>query len=384
MISRPFWTHRVEAAWKRAPIVWLAGVRRVGKTTLARGLRDAVVLNCDLPSVSERLSDPETFLANPPARRLVLDEIHQLPDPTRVLKIAADEHPRLRILATGSSTLAASAKFRDTLTGRKRVVSLPPVLITELEAFGADLERRMLRGGLPAVLLAEDHDAEGYAEWMDSYFARDVAELFRVDKRSGFLALLELLLRGSGGLVEVSKLGSAAGISRPTANAYLEVLQVTQTIRVLRPFHGASKQEILDQPKIYGFDTGFVAWSRGWGELRREDMGLLWEHLVLDLLCALVDPRDVHFWRDKRQREVDFVVERGRGVVDAIECKMSVRGFDAKGLAAFRALHPKGRNFVVVPAGAESHTRRFGDLEATIVAPAHLAAAFDDRRGASA
>jgi len=52
---------------------------------------------------------------------LILDEIHQLSDPSRVLKIAADEFPKLRVLATGSSTLAASKKFRDTLTGRKRV-----------------------------------------------------------------------------------------------------------------------------------------------------------------------------------------------------------------------------------------------------------------------
>ena len=55
--------------------------------------------------------------------------------------------PRLRILAIGSSTLAASKKFRDTLAGRKREVHLVPVLWSELGAFGATLLRRLYHGG---------------------------------------------------------------------------------------------------------------------------------------------------------------------------------------------------------------------------------------------
>jgi hypothetical protein len=47
-------------------------------------------------------------------------------------------------LATGSSTLAASARFRDTLAGRKRTIHLQPVLAEELEAFGALLPKRLL------------------------------------------------------------------------------------------------------------------------------------------------------------------------------------------------------------------------------------------------
>lgn len=52
-------------------------------------------------------------------RRVVLDEIHRLPNPAEFLKIAADHYPHVKVLATGSSTLSATTKFRDTLTGRK-------------------------------------------------------------------------------------------------------------------------------------------------------------------------------------------------------------------------------------------------------------------------
>jgi len=40
MFERPFWRQRIEDAWREAPIVWLCGVRRAGKTTLARELGD--------------------------------------------------------------------------------------------------------------------------------------------------------------------------------------------------------------------------------------------------------------------------------------------------------------------------------------------------------
>ena len=181
MIDRPFWKRRVFAEWRRAPIVWLTGVRRAGKTTLCRSFPDARYVNCDLPSVAAALEDPERFFGGVREKIVVLDEVHQLPDPSRTLKIAADAFPKLKILATGSSTLAATRKFRDALTGRKREVHLLPVLAEEMEAFGADLERRLFAGGLPQALLSKERDEDFYSEWMDSYFARDVQELFHVE-----------------------------------------------------------------------------------------------------------------------------------------------------------------------------------------------------------
>ena len=122
-------------AWRHASIVWLTGPRRVGETALAQSVPDAEFLNCDLPTVAERLRDPESFYRTVRRSSVVFDEVHQLPDPSRLLKIGADEFPNLKILATGSSTLAATHKFRDSLTGRKRVVKLTPVLDQGLLVF---------------------------------------------------------------------------------------------------------------------------------------------------------------------------------------------------------------------------------------------------------
>ena len=368
VFDRPFWLSRIAAAHMQAPIVWISGVRRAGKTTLVRSMPDALYLNCDLPSTAERLRDPEAFLASISTPLLVLDEVHQLDDPSRLLKIAADTRPSLRVVATGSSTLAATARFRDSLTGRKRMVNLPPVLAEELATFGvSSLERRLLHGGLPQALLSPEQPSDLFAEWVDSYFARDIVELFRVEKRRGFLLLLETLLRSSGSLTEMSTLARASGLSRPTVVTYVDVMETTHAVRVLRPYHGGGKQELVQQPKVYAFDTGFVAWAHGWTELRPSERGLLWEHLVLDTLSTLPDSPKVQFWRDKQQREIDFVVPGGRDTVDTVECKWSVDGFDSKNLAVFRAAYPRGRNFLVAPIEGGPYERSWGGFRVRVL-----------------
>ncbi len=80
--------------------------------------------------------------------------------------------------------------------------------------------------------------------------------------------------------------------------------------------------EIVSAPKVYGFDTGFVCYYRGWQELRSEDLGVLWEHFVLNEIMANLQTSDVHYWRDKRGHEVDFVLTPRRGTTLAIEYKL--------------------------------------------------------------
>jgi uncharacterized protein len=309
------------------------------------------------------LEKPESFFPTVQKPMIILDEVHQLADPSRVLKIGADEFPNLKILATGSSTLAATQKFKDSLTGRKRTVELTPVLFSELPAFGiTDLRFRMLRGGLPPALLALTYDGEFYAEWLDSYFSRDVQELFTIGKRSGFLKLFELLMRQSGSLAEVTTLSKLSGLTRPTVMNYLDVFEITHVLHIIRPFHGGGRQEILKQPKLYTFDTGFVCYNRGWKDVRDEDGGLLWEHLVLDALRSLSPTLRVHYWRDKNKREVDFVVPVNEQEIIGIECKWNDDHFEPDGFHALRALHPNGTNYLVTPFVTHPYEKNYKGL----------------------
>ena len=369
MIGRPIWLQRLHDGWNRRPVGWLSGVRRVGKTTLSRMIPEARYLNCDLPSVQRSLADAELFLEGlAPDAVVVFDEVHRLADPSQLLKIAADEYADLRVLATGSSTLAATGKFRDSLAGRKFELHLPPVPWDEcIDTFGiADLDRRLLHGGLPEALLAERPDPELYSEWIDSFYARDILELFSIRNRQGFLSLLRLLLRRSGGQVDYSSLASLTELGRPTVRAHVEAMVTAHVVRLLKPFHGDSKQEIVSRAKCYAFDTGFIAFERGWEQIRAEDRGILWEHLVLDALLMRHHENDVLYWQDKSKREVDFVVRRAEGAVDAVECKVNPDRLNSKPIEVFRRMHPKGGNYVVTPLDRKPYQIRRGELVFTV------------------
>lgn len=375
MVERASWLRRIRAAWSRRPIVWLSGVRRVGKTTLAKMLGDAIYLNCDLPSTQRALADPELFYEGlQQGTTLIFDEVHRLPDPSQLLKIAADQYSSLRVLATGSSTLAATSKFRDSLTGRKAVVHLRPVPWEECEAFGAaDLDRRLLHGGLPEPLLAANKDPAFFSEWTDSFYARDILELFGIRNRQGFLTLFRLLLQRSGGQLDFSQLASLSELSRPTVKAHIEAMRTAHAVHLLRPFHGGGKQEIISRPKCYAFDTGFVTHEKGWDAIRDDDRGLLWEHLVLDALLMRFAEDNVLYWQDKARRELDFVIRRTEGRVDLVECKINPDKLNAVPVETFRKRYPIGNNYVATPLARKPYQIRRRGITFTVCASGDVA-----------
>lgn len=353
MVRRDYWIDRIEQLWGRRSIVWLTGVRRVGKTCLTRSLSDVEYFDCDDLAVRSALRDPMPFLAALRGRRVVLDEVHRLDDPSAVLKNAADHFPDVRIVATGSSRISASRKFRDALTGRKYELHLRPLVLPDLKPFGdPSLRHRLTAGGLPEHFLA-DQPAEAFREWLDSFWAKDIQELFPIESFGPFRRFVELLLADSGGVFEATRFATACELSRPTISRYLAILEATHVATVVRPFTTRRATEIVAAPRAYGFDTGFVTHYRGWRDLRDEDVGVLWEHFVLNELLARLDLDRVHYWRDKRGHEVDFVVARpGRDPI-AVECKWSrARADELAGMAAFRRAYPEGENYVVTSESA--------------------------------
>jgi hypothetical protein len=376
MKTRHFWLGRIAALLASRSVLWLAGVRRAGKTTLCKAIEGAKYFDCELPSVRRRLEDPELFFRELGGEIVVLDEIQKLLDPSAPLKIAADHFPNVKVVATGSSTLAARRKFRDTLTGRKHELWLTPAIAADLTDFGLrDLDARMLRGGLPPFLLADRCDDAAYREWIDSYWAKDLQELFAVDKKAAFMKFVELLFAQSGGLFEAQPLAAACEISRQTAHNYLNVLETTLLATVLRPYAGRAAAEIKSQPKVYAFDTGFACYFQGIDAVREADRGPLLEHLALNELLAACPRESVFYWRDKQRHEVDFVVKPGRGDgVVAIECKAKAAKLDPTGFAAFRRRHPRGPNLAVCLDVREPYAARLGEIEVEVVPLAGLAA----------
>lgn len=373
MYKRAYWTGKIQDAWKRHNLIWLAGVRRVGKTKLCESIEGAELFDCEKPRVRKIIEgDPESFLNDLRGRVIVLDEVHRLANPSEVLKIAADYHPDIRLIATGSSTLGASRKFKDTLTGRKTIVRLTPMISDDLVDFGnTNLDHRFLHGGLPSFFTSETVPEGDYQEWIDSYWAKDILELYSLRKKDPFQKLTELIFSQSGGQFNADNMGKACGITHTTAAEYLEILKATFVVHVIRPFSTNKKSEIVKQPKVFAFDTGFVCYFKGIASLRPEDRGALWEHYVLNELQAKANARNIMYWRTKggRELEVDFIIpnRRNQKAPTAIECKWSDSHFESRSMEALRDIYPDGLNFVVCRNIDRSFSREMGNIKINFV-----------------
>ncbi len=383
LIKRPFWEQMIEQAWKEKNIIWLMGVRRVGKTSLCRSISNIEYFDCEKPRVRQLLIDPEGFLESQNGKRIVLDEIHRLDNPSEILKIAADHYPEVKIIATGSSTLGASVKFKDTLVGRKREIWLTPILLHEMADFGnQDIRHRFLFGGLPYFFVQKQIPETDFKEWIDGYWAKDIQELFKVEKRYSFQKFAELLLSYNGGQFEASKFTVPCEVVRQTVVNYLDILEETFVVHAIRPYSSHKATEIIKAPKVYGFDSGFACYSKGWQEIRQEDLGILWEQIVLNEINGRLQTRDIQYWRDKKGHEIDFVLHnKFNNSVTAIECKFSISQLDltelnlasiAKNIQAFRNSYPKGINLVVANDIDIAFERRYKDLIILFVNPNDL------------
>ncbi|MBI1862401.1 MAG: ATP-binding protein [Deltaproteobacteria bacterium] len=363
--KRNYWVEKIEELLALRSVLWLSGVRRSGKTTLCQSLERGEFFDCELPRVRTQLEDPETFFKRLSGKRVILDEIQRLYNPSEVLKIAADHFPKVQVVATGSSTLSARRKFKDTLTGRKYELWLTPSICRDLDDWGnLNLSTRMVRGGLPPFLLSKSGLDRDFQEWLDSFWAKDIQELFVIDKRAAFFRFLELLFRQSGQLFEAQAFSAPCEVSRQTIMNYLDILETTHLATVLRPYVGGSAAEIKSQPKVYGFDTGFVCYFAGIDEPDSEEKGQLLEHLTLNELQARFHRDTLFYWRNKAKNEIDFVVKPGRGnAVYAIECKNRYKNFDPSAMNAFRKFHPIGRNLLVALDVDEVSERRVGTLD---------------------
>ena len=232
----------------------------------------------------------------------------------------------------------------------------------------ADIDRRLLHGGLPPFFLADKLEDQDFEEWTQSYWAKDLSELFVIDKRTSFMRFVELVFAQSGRLFEAQSFAAPCEVSRQTIVNWLAILETTLLATVVRPYHASLTGELKSQPKVYAFDTGFVAYFRGWDTLRDDDRGQLLEHLVLGEMLARFGGSRIHYWRDKQKREVDFVLEVGRRrKLVAIECKASPLRFDPDAIQAFRAKHPDGPNVLVALHATKREARRYGNIEVEVI-----------------
>lgn len=315
------------------PVVAITGPRQSGKTTLARvlgGSRPCASL--EDPDVREHaLSDPRGFLAQFPDGG-VLDEVQRCPALFSHLQSHVDADRRMgRFILTGSQQFGMGEAITQSLAGRVAMLQLLPFSLTELQSVNrapATLDALLSGGLFPPVHDRAVEPATWIRNYVATYLERDVRQALKVQDLETFQRFVQLCAGRVGQLLNVSGLAADAGVSRPTAEAWLSVLQASFLVFRVRPHFGNLSKRVIKSPKLYFCDPGLAAWLVGVREpaqLAAHPLrGALFENWVVSELAKAQSNQGeqpaVHFWRDKEGHEVDAVVE-SRGVLHGVEVK---------------------------------------------------------------
>lgn len=322
----------LRTATQPGKVIVLYGARRTGKTTLLheflKGEEDPYLLvSGEDIAVQGYLSSQSVekltaFIGK--NRLLVVDEAQKVPQIGLNLKLIVDHIPGVRIIATGSSSFDLARSIGEPLTGRKITLKLFPLAQMEISQTeqrhqtDANLESRLIYGSYPEVVLTPDNRArEQYLkEIVASYLYKDVLELDGIRHSGKISRLLQLIAFQIGKEVSYTELASSLGMSKNTAERYLDLLEKAFVIQKLSGFSRNLRSEITKNCRYYFLDNGIRnALINNFNPLQlRNDVGELWEnYLVLERLKRqeyLGQSANNYFWRTYRQQELDFVEER--------------------------------------------------------------------------
>jgi len=394
-IYYPRWlTPLLQTAWQDHPIVVLTGARQVGKSTLllnAAPFREWRFHTLDdFTVLRQAQEDPAELWAG--VDRIVLDEVQRAPELLPAIKQAVDRDHRLHFVLSGSANLLLMRRIGESLAGRAVYFVLHPMTLGEMRRSPPpDLLSRLLRaewpeettlaeappdptpllqrGFLPALLRLPSPEA--WVRWWNGYVAtyleRDLRQFSQIDRLLDFRRLMEMLALRSGQLLNQSELGRDAGLSQSTVHRYLNLLETTQLFERLPAYTAGRTARLMKSPKAFWTDPGLAVFLSGYFEeeaLRSaRERGAFFETLIFHhlrvLAGLLTPPARLYFWRTRRGREVDFVVEHGRRLL-AFEVKRArrVHHGDTASLRLFLQEYPQAVGGVLLYGGQE--IRRLG------------------------
>ena len=322
MITRIAHENRLKKLIDQFPVVAMIGARQVGKTTLARMItrqycETVNLFDLENPIDISRLADPMLTLER--CRGLVvLDEIQQMPDLFKILRVLADRPNRpATFLILGSASPELINKSSESLAGRIAYHCLPPFSVDEagLEC----IDQLWLRGGFPLSFLSKSDDAS--AEWrrqfVNTFLTRDIPQFGIQIPAQTLHRFWSMLAHYHGQVWNSSEFGRSFGVADTTIRRYLDIMQSTFMVTQLQPWFENLKKRQVKSPKIYFTDSGILHSLLNitrWNDLEgHPKVGASWEGFAMNVVKTALGARDdeCYFWATHTGAELDLLIIRG-------------------------------------------------------------------------
>jgi predicted AAA+ superfamily ATPase len=321
-------------------MVFLAGPRQVGKTTLSKSLSKSIdYLNWDIDGDRTRILSKEFHKSN----IWIFDEIHKYKNWRNYLKGIFDKLGReQKILVTGSAKLDVLRKGGDSLQGRYHYLRLLPLSFTELKMKNqSDLMQLYNLSGFPEPFIKGS--VASCNRWSKTYRERLVRLEVSSNEQFNDLATIEIMLNRLpdlvGGLLSINAVSEDIQVSHKTVDKWLQSLERLYAIFSVYPFGPAKIKAIKKSHKIFFYDWNAIS-----------DEGARFENFIAVHLQKWIYHQqdtlgknlELRFYRDKYDREVDFVVTENSKPILFIECKLGDSD-SAKGLKHLKDIYPNVR-----------------------------------------
>jgi predicted AAA+ superfamily ATPase len=327
------------------------------------------------PDVIARLrSDPQGFLSSV-TTPVILDEVQNVPEVFGYVRARIDRGPRRsgQWLLTGSQDAPLMQSVAESMAGRAAVLQLLPFSSRESARVS------LLRGGYPEALARRALPRMWFGSYIQTYLERDVRSITAVRDLATFRRFLAMVASRHGQVLNRTALAAPLGVSVPTINQWLGILEMTAQILLVPPFYENFGKRLIRSPKIYLADSGLACHLLGietTTDLSKSPFqGALFEGFVAsEIAKAQVNEghrRELYHFRDEQGLEVDFLIPRRGGALMLIECKAArtVATSDAAPMlrlaAALHAMRPHG----TTPQMRVVHEAPAGDFFTSALAP---------------
>lgn len=354
MKSRKLYETLWEELARDKSMIFLAGPRQAGKTTLANiissSFTNSLYFNWDIPEHRTRLIENPAFFEaverrDSSAPLIILDEIHKYKDWKNYLKGIYDQfHDKYKFLVSGSGRLDIYQKGGDSLAGRYFLFHLWPFTIAELgrrnrtiedflgepllidapadEELKITWERLSAMSGFPEPFLA--NRSTTYRRWSNGYarqlIREDIRDLTAIKSVSDIETLYHLLPSRVGSPLSIPSLARDLKVSYNSIYNWLSVFEKFFLTFTISPWTAKISRAIQKERKTYLWDTP-----------RIKDPAARFENMVaIELYRAITAWNDaghgfftLHFIKNKEQQEVDFLVANEETPILLIEAKTS-------------------------------------------------------------
>lgn len=364
-VSREIYNELIESC-RSFPVVTITGPRQSGKTTLLKNVfPDKKYVSLEDPDIRQlAIADPRSFL-NQSENGLIIDEIQRVPELVSYIQGIVDklQIPGYYILS-GSQQFELSQTISQSLAGRTAILRLLPFSVHEIQVVsaGSTVDELLFKGFYPRLYnLPQVNPSRYYNSYLETYIERDLRQMVNVKDLRQFELFVRLCAGRTGQIFVASNLAGEVGVSVPTIQSWLSILEASYLVYMLQPLHANINKRLIKSPKIFFYDTGLAAFLSGINEptqlFNHPLKGSLFENLVvMEVLKNKYNhfkPYQLYFYRDSNGNEVDLILDYLTHY-DGIEIKSS-QTFDKsffKGLNHIRGILPgKIRNTMVCYAG---------------------------------